>query len=99
MAALFSITCSGGKNANISNGGYRPNEASSDEYQKRLEEDRRVRAAKEQADRKAFEDFVTQLASDPKLKGSRGGSGYVNGKILIIDRKEKKIDSIHNQLP
>lgn len=53
-------------------------------------------AAKEKSDKQAFDLTVSNLYSIP---GLRGAGGRVNGKMVVLDKKEKRIDSVNSQLP
>lgn len=60
--------------------------------------DRQAKVAAEKSDQKAFEQFATGLYSIPGLRGG-GGRAYLNGKVVVLDKKEKSIDSINSSLP
>ena len=60
---------------------------------------RRAAEAKSAADSTRLSELATKLASIPGLRSAAGGRGYLKGKVLIIDKKEKGIDPLNSSLP
>src|SRR5947207_564481 len=66
------------------------------ENDNRKTENNMATAAREKSDKASFDLTVSTLYS---LPGLRASGGRVNGKMIVLDKKEKKVDSVNSQLP
>ena len=67
-----------------------------DEYKKEADE-RSARASVLDSERRSFSSYAEGLVSIPALR-SMPGRGYIKGKVVLLDLKEKVIDSINSDL-
>lgn len=66
---------------------------------RRRAEESRMAEARRASERQSFSNFVGNFYSIPNLRSSISGQGYIKGKVVVLDRKNRMIDLINDSLP